>query len=436
MQFWGQWIIFSAFNEKVLAYTYKNRGRKIKSDSPTPRFEFLDPNDDPANAEAACDEVLPFGFDYQGGAKGQALGIVRDILIGQNYAYVCGTTAGSNIWRWCKTGDISSWSTLDDNSVPLVTADAPGFLPFRNASNLNAQAIFRGNLYVFSDDSVYRISRTNAVDPVTKVPISFTASLISNEAGCLGRNSLVTTRLGIFFPSRAGIYVFDGSNILNLSRGKVQKLFQERFTNLEIVYSVHWAYLNTVIFFHENIGLAYNYGNNSWSLLSFGLSSQFNSLVALYKKPDTPTKHYIKEVLYNESLITNVNNQIVAERAPFGNFAFGKPPFGGNISPTLKDKNIVRHEALFETHNKTFGNEASKNLRYIRSVGGAASYIAKTENTNNFISGENSLLTGKVFRVRGSIRTSSLSDVVLIGLVKRSGRFDISGNPVSEPLNL
>ena len=424
IQFWNNWVIFSAKGQKVFALTYKARGSSATFSG---RFETLDPNDDAANGKSTLSDELPNNFVYQ---PAQALGSIRDILIGQNYAYVCGSSA-SNVWRWSATGDISNWTTIDSNNVPLVTASSSGYFPIRNATNLNAQIIYRSNLYVFGDNEIYRISRTNAVDPTTKVPIQFEASLVVEGVGCKGRNALISTRHGIFFTDRAGIFIFDGNQVQNISRGKIQKRYQEIFKDFSKVYSVHWAYLNTIVFFYDCIGLAFNYDTNAWSELTFGVKSQFENYVAISRE-ETDPKSYIKELVYDENKITILGEPIQFERFKFGDSAFGIAPFGAGISAQmnesntetiLEDEGLTVHDALFETHNKTFDSEVSKNLRYIRSVGGIAIYDAITENTDDWDSGEDYLLTGKVLRVRGVLRTFSLTDVILIGLVSREGRF-------------
>ena len=426
IQFWSDWIIFSAKNKKVLALTYKVRGTKTNT---TFRFEYLDPNDDPANEETALKPDLPSNYLYQ---STQALGAVNDILIGQNFAYACGSGQNNNIWRWSRQGDISNWTTIDKNGVPLITADSAGYLPIRNATSLNAQIIFRSNLYIFGDNEIYRISRTNEVDPVTKVPILFKASLIVEGMGCKGRNALVATRHGIFFADKAGIFIFNGNDVLNISRGKIQSTYLEFFQDITKVYSVHWSYLNTIVFFYENIGLAFNYNTNAWSELSFGINCQFENYISINRDIEInqdligtmQPKNSVKELIYNEDATSrDASDVVINERSIFGDSPFGISPFGGAKSKEPNEKNIVVHEAYFETHNKTFGSEVSKNLRYIRSVGGIAIYEAKTENSEDYVSGEDYLLTGKVYRVRGNLRTFSLTDTILIGLVKATGRF-------------
>ena len=275
----NKWTIFSRSGDKVIANKLK-----IVSGNLTEVFEYLDSN------ETSTDQTL----------KAQSLGDVHDIYLYGNYAFVCGGKLGKNYWRWSKAGQIDDWNLLSkDGVVTLENLDASGFLLFDNAQQLYTQVAFNNFLYVFAEASFYRIERLGEDIRV------WNAEIVSNDYGCKSRNGIIATEIGIFFPNESGIFYYDGGRIQEITNGKVRRKYLSIFKNAAKIVGVHWEFSSTVVFFYNQIGLAFNYRYQLWSEISYGLQYSFGDYAIKTPLLTSVTKNYLKKILYDDEIIAS-----------------------------------------------------------------------------------------------------------------------------------
>lgn len=170
--------------------------------------------------------------------------------------------------------------SIDEIQGGVEAVSADGFRVIDGSGRMVALKQFRDALYVFTSDSVYRISGTVATLTNEQVvfgsdafddPSNDVIEKLEGAAGCVGRDSIieVDTPQGNFlmYAGRSHIYIFDGVNAYPISLNTVQAEYVSRMSaaGRDGISAAQHTELNCVVFCFKDVGLlVYDYVSKAW----------------------------------------------------------------------------------------------------------------------------------------------------------------------------
>lgn len=154
--------------------------------------------------------------------------------------------------------------------------------------------VYDGNLYVFTDKRVHRISgefnsRTNAQVVLGTLPDDVVSTdaidKINGTAGCVSRQSIVeadTERGGmVYYAGSEHLYEFDGIQSRPITERLIQRRYRTRIaaTDDKLVSSGHYKREGLILFcLHDVCVLAFDYATGQWAEWLYGHLRRFGPM--------------------------------------------------------------------------------------------------------------------------------------------------------------
>lgn len=180
--------------------------------------------------------------------------------------YSSGGVVANGVW-WSGINDATSWPTIGTTAAASAQSDNQQ-LPGGGFVTGILPAIGGAAAAVFTERAVYRVEYVGA-------PAIFSFREVERGRGCICPQGLTQVGPLAFYISEDGFCMFDGTQVVPIGFGKVDKKFlgEVDVNNLERVYAaidyarkcVIWAYpTNAATSGNPNRWMIYNYANQRW----------------------------------------------------------------------------------------------------------------------------------------------------------------------------
>ena len=257
----------------------------------------------------------------------------KKVLTRSPYCVAIGTDLMSNRGvHWCNDGDIATWAAAAGNSagdIELPEMDSP----------ITGAEFLGDSLLVYSQNTVYSIDYVG-------LPFVFSSRKLFDGIGVRGIGGVALIENYHYGIGVNGIWRTDGGRYEYFASEAVRDLLLQdlNFSALDKAWVHHLKDVNHVVFFYpskdsevNDKGLAYNYLNNTWTILGFGrnVASQgalfTNTLFGSSLGKVTELTPYEAGMAGNETDSGLVLSGEGVVNQAFGDCGFGQLGFGGGL---------------------------------------------------------------------------------------------------------